>query len=58
MPLIDGIKKFLPGNNYPAYLSLVGTPLLGLKPSQYLTWFCISWSPNFFKAILMNVFVA
>jgi hypothetical protein len=59
MPLVNCIKKFLPGNDYPAFLkSLVERPLLGLKPSQYLTWFVISWSPNFFKAILMNVFVA
>ncbi len=59
MPLIDCIKQFLPGNNYLAYLSsLVGSPLLGLEPSQYLTWFGISWGINFFKAILMNAFVA
>jgi hypothetical protein len=58
MPLVDCIKKFLPGNDYSACLNQVGSLLLGLKPSQYLMWFIISWSINFFKAILMNVFVA
>ncbi len=34
MPLIDCIKKFLPGYNYLAWLSQVGSLLLGLKPSH------------------------